>query len=904
MEQPADMACSSPSSPRRPRPRPQRWRAVAALALLAVLGFAIRSAHAQTVRALPTCLDAATTRPFGWTNQIIPPGVQSVQQPPPLVKLEYNAWGSANLTGYIAAILLREVMGVNVSLLEYSSSSGTFPRLASGNVSANVELWAANKVALYNTYVTQQGTVEDRYAAKTSLFINTAVADANPGLIFDSWHSYQQQSPVLANLLPVGTTPPARNADGSYICNPAKYSFCSTEGTFIPPQCQGANRASCRELWHISPSYSSGQTEQLIISLNLKLVVVYLGSSFTAKVTECARQGNYGCIFYYWVPEVIPATNNLTAVNLPPYSSTCYAKFNATNAGGAGQSLTCDWGAELLMKVGSATMHTTAPYVSAFMRLLKLRDVDINGLLLQFASNSQADVPACDWIRNNKNLWTSWIPAPPTDYIRYLDELQVSEGVTVAVLILTALVLFSVPAFLGLLYYYRKQPAVRSQSPPFMGLITMGVGIVGISVALEVTTPSASTCAARTWLLALGAAVVLSSIIVKTWRIFTIFGNRQMQRMKLGNTKLMMYVGALVLLDIVVLAVYNGVALPQPTMAQVTLTTYTYVCGTPATDGAMAMTAILGVYHALLLVAAVWLSFKIRKVASTYNESKFIGMASYQILVACAIVIPVVFLPINFRAQFVIKSIIILLACFGVLGLLVARPVIEAMTTSTSAPASSMIQSGIGAKSHNNNGTVPRTAPVKPPAVGNTTTATVTGSMARTGVGSSGDMAATSNVRYGLQFSMQKAAGLVRRWSEVHMVLIMGAHPTLQVSHPEAIRGTVHTAAVTARALSPDDASKLPGCFILTLQTTTWFVQTKDAAEAEAWVADITAAFAAVNATVSGGRRARSARNSTAGQSRQSVDGKTAASTAAGSKQAGGTSPSPTKSVRSASMTE
>ncbi|KAI9218182.1 hypothetical protein BC828DRAFT_226853 [Blastocladiella britannica] len=135
------------------------------------------------------------------------------------------------------------------------------------------------------------------YTAKISWYINTAIATQYPNIIFDSYKSFTQQN-VLNLLPPVGTSALATKADGSFLCTPANgYAFCGTDGYFTPPQCQGALRSQCREFWHSDPSYSTGENEQRIITLGLKLVVVYVGyDQFQSMFAACASQSTYACI--------------------------------------------------------------------------------------------------------------------------------------------------------------------------------------------------------------------------------------------------------------------------------------------------------------------------------------------------------------------------------------------------------------------------------------------------------------------------------------------------------------------------------------------------------------------------------------------------------------------------------
>ncbi|KAJ3364466.1 hypothetical protein GGF31_009025 [Allomyces arbusculus] len=708
-------------------------------------------------------------------------------------------------------MLLQDVMGVNVTVLEFGGSSSTYPRVASGQVHANLEVWPNSKTALYQQYIVQQGTVEDSgmigYAGKISWYINTAIANAYPTLIFDSWRSYTMNS-VLQYLPAYGTSTPARKADGSWLCDSATYAYCSN-GIFVPPQCQ-ANPSSCREFWHMEPGYSKGENEQRIVTLGLKLVVVYLGADFASAVTRCANQSSYACLFYYWKPEIIPSTLSLSVVSLPEYNSTCYAEYSATRVGTSFNSLACNWAPDLIMKISSTGLQTTAPHVSTFFKQFSLKDHDINFLLNDYATTGITETTACKWITSNRNLWNTWIPAPPANYILSLDAMASSEPLPIVVAVLCALVFAATLPTFYLLYRYSGVAAVKSQSPRFMQLIALGVLVVDLSIALEIVSPKvAGVCVARMWLLALGSCIVLGSLIVKTARIYLIFGNRRRMQFNLKDARLLGGVLAMAAVDMVLLGTWAGIAAPTAVTSTVSTTTYTFLCSTRTDAGGTAITAILGNFHALQLLAACWLSFKIRNVGTTYNESKYIALAAYNILLACIVVVPVAALPINFRAQFVIKCVCILLALGGVLGLLVWRPILEVLLAGSAKPET------LYTMEPNSKGKLDR---------------------------------GMSDARVGPRYAIKQMGGLLRQWVEVDVVLLHHPLPALLLTPCNSPRGG--QAFMFKVYASPADGAA--DCFILRVGGSSYLVQAKDAADAERWIHDIENTFKAVNASTVG----------------------------------------------------
>ncbi|KAJ3364463.1 hypothetical protein GGF31_009022 [Allomyces arbusculus] len=800
-------------------------------AVIVALFLFCRVVRAQGVwRGTPQCLPPSSVASLGWVGTAT--GAGTIKQAPADIVLEADAWSSANLSTYIAATLLQDVMGVNVTVLEYGGPTDTFPRVASGQVHANVELWPNSKSIFYQQYIVRQGTVENSgmigYAGKISWYINTAIANAYPTLIFDSWRSYTMNS-VLQYLPAYGTSTPARKADGSWLCDSATYAYCSN-GMFVPPQCQ-ANPSSCREFWHVHPAYNAGESEQRIVTLGLRLVVVYLGvDGFSSAVTRCANQNSYACLMYYWKPEIIPSTLPLSVVSLPEYNSTCYSQFNPAHVGAPSNTLTCDWAPELPIKISTASLRTTAPHVSTFLKQFSLKDHDIDYLLNDFATTGVTETTVCKWITANRNLWTSWIPAPPANYIMTLDAMAMSEALPILVAVLCALIFAATLPTFYLLSRHARVAAVKAQSPKFMQLIALGVLVVAGAMVLELVTPTvAGVCAARIWMLALGMCTLIGSLIVKTARIYLIFGNRRRMALNLKDSRLLGGVLAMVAVDLVLLGAWTGVAAPSAVVSPVSTTTYTYLCSTRTDDGGTAITGILAIFHALQLLAACWLSFKIRNVGTTYNESKYIALAAYNILLACIVVVPVASLTINFRAQFVIKCVCILLALGGVLGLLVWRPILEVLLSETAGMNHPKIEPPPSTKLNRRAGSLRN-------------------DMAKSDKGDEGVLCGLE-ARMGQRFAIKQMGGVFRKWTEVDMILFHHPLPSLQITPcGSAAKGSqAYTVKVYA---SPADGA--PDCFILRVGGSSYLVQAKDAFDADRWVHDIETTFKAVNAITTG----------------------------------------------------
>ncbi|ORZ35997.1 7 transmembrane sweet-taste receptor of 3 GCPR-domain-containing protein [Catenaria anguillulae PL171] len=749
----------------------------------------------------------------------------------------------------VAHILLSDVLGANASLVEYGGASQAYPRISQGVTDAVFELWPSSKNEQYVKYVLKQGTVVDGgtigYAGKVSWFVPTKLTETYPSRIFDSWRAFRDPS-VLQYFPAAGTTQPARTLSGGYLCDSAKYPYCSN-GIFVPPQCQSSQFASCREFWAVDPSYSAGENEQRIVTLQLSLVVVYVGAAqFESKVRECARQGVSGCLFYY-------------------------CNFSTTAVGQPENFLTCDWTTELLQKIYTSSLRTRAPQIASFIQAMKLGDIEINNLLQEYNRTQDYFDAACSWVKRSASVWSSWIPPVPPGFATTLDIISTSDTIATVTLSLSGILLATYPFTAYLLLDNRRTPALRAQSPTFIFLILLGVSLTTLSVVLDTLPPSWTTCVSRVATLSVGMAVVLSSTIVKTVRIYLVFGNKRIRGSALATSRLVSAVAAAVMVHLILVAVWSEVYAPQAVLVQTSLTRHTLVCGVdPARTGGTSGAGVLGIMgsmlglHGIMLVAACVYSFKVRKVATEYNESRFIALSSYNIFLAVVIVFAIEYSAVSFRAQYAIRSLVTLFSISGVYALMVLRPVAESILTTRrsvtgdGAPVSpsvirNAIMSNVAKQPENglvslnsfmpSNGTAPATGGA--------------GGKEQRDVGKS-TVACSMNVS--TAFAMRKA-GLFRRWRPVTLCLIHGAKRVLLlVQYDDELTGTTYSANVAASLLtrgapsnsSPASSSDSHACqFQLFLNTQSYVVQASTHAQAEQWARDINLAFTG-DATVSG----------------------------------------------------
>ncbi|KAF2072689.1 hypothetical protein CYY_005995 [Polysphondylium violaceum] len=213
-------------------------------------------------------------------------------------------------------------------------------------------------------------------------------------------------------------------------------------------------------------------------------------------------------------------------------------------------------------------------------------------------------------------------------------------------------------AVIGILKY-KDTPSIRSASPIFLIFIICGGIIVYGGIILWVSGNTTQTCNARFWLVSLGFSTLIGSLVVKNFRIWLIFDNPELKTVKITNFQLFPWVGVVVAINILLMAVLTGYGGLRSTDAQnidnIGKYEYMSIC-TMDGPGHATLYTLLGYFAALLLVG-VFVSWKIRIVdIEEFNESKAIAKTLYAISFCLFIIIPLMTSPQDQKNQTIILA--------------------------------------------------------------------------------------------------------------------------------------------------------------------------------------------------------------------------------------------------------
>ncbi|KAI9136240.1 periplasmic binding protein-like I [Paraphysoderma sedebokerense] len=238
-------------------------------------------------------------------------------------------------------------------------------------------------------------------------------------------------------------------------------------------------------------------------------------------------------------------------------------------------------------------------------------------------------------------------------------------------------------------YLYRKRqtPQVRHMSLLFVLLIATGLILLGCSILTWIDIPTEMTCIFKLYLFNAGYAVLMGSLLMKTWRIFKIFDSSCVIKSRLGDKKLLIGVAGIVGVELLLVTIWTVLSPPKPTKFYKP-EFYSYKCVSSDQTVELLMNILVIAYNGILLFFASVLAFKTRKVYSQFRESVYIMYSVSNIILSGIIVIPILFFlsDVMPTGTFYIKTLGVYYGGAFVYFLLIGRIAIQIYSASTRRP--------------------------------------------------------------------------------------------------------------------------------------------------------------------------------------------------------------------------
>jgi hypothetical protein len=221
---------------------------------------------------------------------------------------------------------------------------------------------------------------------------------------------------------------------------------------------------------------------------------------------------------------------------------------------------------------------------------------------------------------------------PPITY------LTIGSNAKAGLIFLSALSCFICLVSFLIVVINRNRKVIRFSTSSFCMIMNLGCAL-GAAAAIPYATVSDASCSLRPIMLMIAFTMAFIPLLLKTYRVFRIFGGKKLSNVKITDTQLSIVFLGFLLIDVIVLACWLTLARPVPTLtaSDLALYTYEYKCAAPySTDF---VTAVI-VYKGCLLLLGLTLAYLARNAPSLFNETRYIVATLQSFVMIVVIGIP------------------------------------------------------------------------------------------------------------------------------------------------------------------------------------------------------------------------------------------------------------------------
>ncbi|XP_071506418.1 gamma-aminobutyric acid type B receptor subunit 2-like [Diadema antillarum] len=285
---------------------------------------------------------------------------------------------------------------------------------------------------------------------------------------------------------------------------------------------------------------------------------------------------------------------------------------------------------------------------------------NINGTLVDIGRYYKQN-DRIEWFLPMEQIWASNGGKPPEDADSHQTVVdQVSRELFISMLTFSIIGIVLAIAFLAFNVHYRDEKLIKMSSPNMNNIIIGGciltyvtAILLGVDIRLLDENNLKIMCQARTWIFAIGFTLSFGAMFSKTWRVYSIFTNKKLQKRVIKDYRLFVMVGILLLIDIIVILVWQ---LIDPLSVEVTVINFKTDPNRPNLiikteqhncDSKHEQYFIwtLFIYKGLLLVFGTFITWQTRNVSiPALNDSRYIGLSVYTVVIFSALGVPLSFL--------------------------------------------------------------------------------------------------------------------------------------------------------------------------------------------------------------------------------------------------------------------
>eukprot|EP01135_Chromosphaera_perkinsii_P002065 Nk52_evm26s216 gene=Nk52_evmTU26s216 len=366
------------------------------------------------------CLNDSFAKELGWAANL-----PSVERKP--IMLEVSNWNTVRIVGIIQGLLMRDVMlYTNVSVRERTATvpSGAEEdnggsRCGKGYSHVQLERWSSEEN--YYTRWSEQTKLCERlgeigYKGMNGYYTNQAALTASNDIL-----EYYRAIVKNKDLLKVFEPAPAEPLGNCTM------SFCKTftasgvpaypgQGRYQTNACVSnlANGGHCALMYMNTPAFVTTILESMAENYEFPINFEYLGADGVQEATvEEKHNKGTPVMFYYWEPSVlISKYTDMQRMSFPQHTADCYETANIDRVNI--RKVPCDFSQQSLINFAWGGLRDYDPSVYKFAKEFKMSLKQISEILADIGlTKSSIEQAACNWIRNNPNVWRNWVPTVP-----------------------------------------------------------------------------------------------------------------------------------------------------------------------------------------------------------------------------------------------------------------------------------------------------------------------------------------------------------------------------------------------------------------------------------------------------------------------------------------------------------
>ncbi|KAJ3100648.1 hypothetical protein HDU97_002041 [Phlyctochytrium planicorne] len=234
------------------------------------------------------------------------------------------------------------------------------------------------------------------------------------------------------------------------------------------------------------------------------------------------------------------------------------------------------------------------------------------------------------------------------------------DPLVVVQLILAGVSIGICTAIFALLIWHRKHPKLRAISPMCCYVIMVGCLCGAMAIVAYAATPSKLSCRIRIFFPATGFGTVFGMLLLKTYRIYTIFGYTRLKTSRGIRDSVLVYLTTGIACVEILLCILQVMVSdprgkdskegdlegPPASFSGNTEEDTSFVMCAPSIgkEGiSVAIDIILYAYNAVVLLMALLLALKTRGAFKRFAESKAIGMVTYVVTICVSMGLPVMY---------------------------------------------------------------------------------------------------------------------------------------------------------------------------------------------------------------------------------------------------------------------